>query len=121
MVPDAVTITLITTAGVVLASLLTYVATRGKTKTDAKAEMDARIDARMDKVMQDAWVQIDDLKRKIDHMENRQKERDGAFARILRTIANQWPNAHGPELDPVDIALVEDTIPTGWIRRGKIT
>lgn len=119
--------TLITTGGVIFSAILLFLSTHGKTKTDYKNELDKRIDARVGEQLSKAWERIDHLEKQseelesqYDTLERRQRERDGAFARILRAIANQWPSKTGPDLDPADIALVEDTIPTGWIRRDVL-
>ncbi|MBC6496121.1 hypothetical protein [Microbacterium sp. 4-7] len=40
-----------------------------------------------------------------------------AVARILRALFDQWPGGDTPNLDPADIAEIEDTIPPAWIRR----
>lgn len=114
-----------------ISGLVAWVSTRGKTKTDAKTALDARIDARVEKQLSEAWEQIDSQKKRIDELETTTKiqetqitalkehdtRRAGAFGRILRAIAAQWPTPDGPNLDPVDIQMVEDTIPPAWIRR----
>jgi hypothetical protein len=53
-------------------------------------------------------------------MQQTETRRTAAFARILRAIAQQWPTANGPDLDPMDIAVIEETIPTQWIRKTPI-
>lgn len=40
-----------------------------------------------------------------------------AVARILRALFDQWPGGETPNLDPADIAEIEDTIPPAWVRR----
>lgn len=40
-----------------------------------------------------------------------------AVARILRALFDQWPGGDTPNLDPADIAEIEDTIPPAWVRR----
>lgn len=113
--------TVIAVAGAVVAALsalLTYWATRGKTRTDAKTALDARIDARVNAQLDGAWKDIDRLKSAVSELTEKDRMKSAAFARILRAIANQWPTAHGPDLDPSDIALIEDTIPPTWLRRG---
>ena len=42
----------------------------------------------------------------------------GALSRIVRGLARQWPaDWPGPDLNPADIAIVEETIPAHWIRK----
>lgn len=40
-----------------------------------------------------------------------------AVARILRALFDQWPGRDVPNLDPADIAEIEDTVPPAWVRR----
>ncbi len=57
------------------------------------------------------------LRAELDATKERMSRRDSAFGRLLRAIAAQWRGAEGgPDLDPADIAEVEDTIPAAWIR-----
>lgn len=43
----------------------------------------------------------------------------GALSRIVRALARQWPpDWRAPALNPEDIAIVEESIPSQWIRRG---
>lgn len=96
-----------------LGIVITYYGTRGKTKSDAKTALDERIDARVKGELERVWARLDSV-------EKLAVRRSAAFARILRSIADQWPSGeHGPDLDPVDIAEIEDTIPPQWIRRGS--
>lgn len=99
--------------------VLTFLATRGKTRTDAKTALDARIDARVREQLDGAWSKIDALEKAVKDLEDRDKAKSGAFARILRAIERQWPTEHGPDLDPSDIALIEETIPPHWLRRNR--
>lgn len=93
-------------------------------EASAKALLDARIDERVAKQLEGAWADIDTLKSELKvqqelykKSEQRGTRRDGAITRILRDIARQWPNAEGPNLNPADIAEIEETIPTDWIRK----
>lgn len=95
------------------AAVLTFLATRGKTRADAKTALDARIDARVKAELERVYARLDDF-------EQRDSTRTSAFTRILRAIARQWPKPEGPDLDPSDIAAIEDTIPPQWIRRPTI-
>lgn len=77
-----------------------------------KAQIDAQIDARMKTELADAYARIDALEAE----QGAHSKQMSAVARILRAIARQWPDEAGPNLDPHDIALIEDTIPAHWIR-----
>ncbi|KAA0961196.1 hypothetical protein FQ142_10155 [Microbacterium sp. ANT_H45B] len=43
-----------------------------------------------------------------------------AVARILRALFDQWPGNDTPNLDPADIAEIEDAIPPAWVRRRAV-
>lgn len=106
------TIAIVSGMFLVLAGLVAYIGTRGKTKTDAKTALDARIDGRVKAELERVYARLDEF-------ENRDVRRTSAFTRILRAIAAQWTgDSTGPNLDPADIAEIEDTIPPQWIRRG---
>jgi hypothetical protein len=106
-----IVVALIAGSFVAFGALLTFFATRGKTQTDAKSSLDARIDARVKGELERVYGRLDEL-------EGTYTRKMSAVARILRAIADQWPDAHGPNLDPSDIAEIEDTIPVQWIRRN---
>lgn len=110
-------IAVIGAAALVLGAVLTFFATRGKTKTDAKTALDARIDKRVSEQLEGAWTEITALKADVATLTEKDRLKSSAFARILRAIARQWPTDHGPDLDPSDIALIEDTIPPTWLRK----
>ncbi|MFJ6429723.1 hypothetical protein [Microbacterium maritypicum] len=110
-------IAMIGAAALVLGAVLTFFATRGKTKTDAKTALDARIDKRVSEQLEGAWTEITTLKADVATLTEKDRLKSSAFARILRAIARQWPSDHGPDLDPSDIALIEDTIPPTWLRK----
>lgn len=110
-------IAMIGAAALVLGAVLTFFATRGKTKTDAKTALDARIDQRVSEQLERAWTEITTLKTDVATLTEKDRLKSSAFARILRAIARQWPSDHGPDLDPSDIALIEDTIPPTWLRK----
>ncbi|MFB4350435.1 hypothetical protein [Microbacterium sp. CR_7] len=112
-------IAVIGAAALALGAVLTFFATRGKTKTDAKTALDARIDARVSEQLEGAWTEITTLKADVATLTEKDRLKSSAFARILRAIARQWPTDHGPDLDPSDIALIEDTIPPTWLRRAR--
>lgn len=114
--------TIITIIGAVVGGagvVLTFLATRGKTKTDAKTALDARIDERVSDQLEGAWTEIRQLKKDVETLTEKDRLKSGAFARILRSIARQWPTDHGPDLDPADIALIEETIPPTWLRKAR--
>lgn len=110
-------IAMIGAAALALGAVLTFFATRGKTKTDAKTALDARIDKRVSEQLEGAWTEITALKADVATLTEKDRLKSSAFARILRAIARQWPSDHGPDLDPSDIALIEDTIPPTWLRK----
>lgn len=102
-----------------ISALLVYLATRGKTRMDAKTAHDARIDQRMAAELERVYARMDEQDKAIAEA---RKEAEAAKAtaservrqisalrRILHQIAEQWPDSHGPDLDPGDIAKVEDT------------
>lgn len=119
---DAQTIiAVIGAVALVLGGMLTFLATRGKTKADAKTALDERIDKRVSEQLEGAWTEITSLKTDVATLTEKDRLKSSAFARILRAIARQWPTDHGPDLDPSDIALIEDTIPPTWLRRPRTT
>jgi len=88
------------------------------TAATAKASIEAQIDARVESQLTGAWEEIDDLKKRLTGVERRETRRSGAFTRILRAIASQWPaGTPGPHLDPQDIAEIEETIPPSWLHK----
>lgn len=102
--------------------IVLIVKSRGENRTaesNAKVALDARIDARVSTQLNEAWGEIKQLKSDFKELQTRQVRRDGAITRILRAIANQWPNSDGPNLDPSDIVEIEETIPAQWIRKPK--
>ena len=111
-----------------VASLATVVVlflkSRGENQTalsSTKNLLDARIDARVSEQLEGAWQKIDAMSLQIDNLEDRETRRSGAITRILRDIARQWPGIEGPNLNPSDIAEIEETIPSSWIRRSPST
>lgn len=55
---------------------------------------------------------------RMDALELRVAARDKAFANILQAAADQWPKEiPGPVFDDADIEILEDTIPSQWLRR----
>lgn len=84
-------------------------------KAVTKAQIDARIDERVDEQLESAYARIDALEKE----QQAHTLQMSAVARILRAIARQWQGEHGPDLDPGDIALIEETIPAHWIRARR--
>lgn len=94
--------------------IATYLATKGRTQTDMKTALDKRIDERVKGELERVYGRLDEV-------ETLYTRKMSAVARILRAIAAQWPDTHGPNLDPRDIEEIEDTIPVQWIRRNPST
>lgn len=66
-----------------------------------------------------ASLQVTPVRAELAEERELRRRRDSAFGRLLRAIAAQWQgDAGGPDLDPADIAVVEDTIPAAWMRGG---
>lgn len=130
MSEPAIIVAIITGAVTLFGSVLLFVSTRGKTVVDSKQALDARIDERVGKQLDVAWKKIDELtttvdqnktemdgmQQAIDDLNTRDKRKMSAVARIFKAIQRQWPTSTGPNLDPADIAEIEDTIPPEWIR-----
>lgn len=98
----------------VLGGLITLQGARGKTRADAKTALDERIDERVS-------AELARVYQRLDVVERTSTKKMSAVARVLRSIAKQWPDPHGPNLDPADIADIEDTIPPTWLRRPRST
>lgn len=121
----------VTIAGVIStlgATIALVIKSRGENKNaasnantaseNAKQALTDKIDARIAEQLKAAWAEIEGLKTRFKDMESRENRRTGAFTRILRAIAQQWPlDGHGPDLDPADISEIEETIPPSWIRK----
>ena len=62
---------------------------------------------------------IDELRIKVETILTREARWMAAVARIFRRIDALWPTEAGPDLDPADIAALEDTevLPPHWKRR----
>jgi hypothetical protein len=112
-VSDPVIIAIITAAALAIGSLLTFLGSRA----NSRSAIDKRIDERVSAELSTAWARIDALEVK----QTTHAHQMGAVGRVLRAIAGQWPNEHPPNLNPADIALIEDAIPAHWIRSQKET
>lgn len=99
-----------TIAGSLIGAVLLFLGTRGKTQADRKTALDTLIDKRVQSELERVY-------KRIDQVEEAHTRKMSAVARILRAIASQWPDVHGPDLDPADLAEVEETIPPAWMRR----
>lgn len=103
-----------------ISALFLYVKSRGDNalaQASAKNALDLAIDDRIDKQLKLAWAEIDVLKADVKALQTTQSRRDGAITRILKALASQWPDPHGPKLDPDDMAIIEETVPVQWLRR----
>ena len=119
----------VTAFGVVIGSGITFLGVWLKLRSDGRAlsqQLDAQIDERIARELKEAWARIDAQQARIGALEQADEERAlkhaaqmGAVGRILRAIQRQWPIDNGPDLDPHDIALLEDTIPAAWLRPRK--
>lgn len=80
----------------------------------ANLELNKYIDGRVDALVEE---RIGDVRQELADLKASDRLRTSAMTRILRAIAGQWPQGHpGPILDPADIAAVEETIPSQWLR-----
>lgn len=107
-------IALITGVLLLLGTLATVWGVRSSSKSNAKTALDARIDARV-------ASELERVYKRLDEYEETHTKKMSAVARILRQIAEQWPTPHGPDLDPRDLAEIEETIPPQWLRRPAAT
>lgn len=62
------------------------------------------------------WVNLNDRVTILETEALQHKAQMGAVSRILHAIADQWPNHEGPDLDPMDMKLIEEAIPPLWVR-----
>ena len=116
MTPE-ITVAIISGAFLLLGGLVTFIATRGKTRSDAKSAMDARIDARVKEELDRVYKRIADMEKTVEEVQSTHTRKMSAVARILRQIAHQWVgDPGGPELDPNDIAEIESAMPFKWIK-----
>lgn len=119
----------ITAFGVVIGAAIAFLGVWLKLRADGRAlaqQIDTQIDERIARELKEAWARIDAQQARIIALEKTDEERAlkhaaqmAAVGRILRAIQRQWPDDNGPDLDPHDIALLEDTIPAAWLRPRK--
>lgn len=143
MIGDQTVASLVSIVGalaIVLAAIITVRGARGKEDSQVRDEWDQRIDDRVDRMLaryeaevaqaiQDAATAKSDAaaarteaaaaKTEAASLRGAYDRMKSAVASILRAIAAQWPTDHGPDLDPKDIAALEDTIPAKWIRKKE--
>ena len=106
-------------------TIVLFLKSRGENRhnlSNTKSALDARIDERIGQQLSVAWERIDEVEAAFKALETRENRRTGAITRILRAISQQWPiDKTGPDLDPIDISEIEETIPPSWIRRRPRT
>jgi hypothetical protein len=80
---------MIMAASAILGTIITFISTRGRTRSDAKTSLDSRIDARVEKQLQTAWEQIDKQASQITGLkgQNKQQARQIAELRAHASIA----------------------------------
>jgi hypothetical protein len=78
----------------------------------ANLELNKYIDARVDRLV---GQQVAPLTARIEKAE----AKAGAASRIIRAIALVWrPEYDTPDIDPADVEIVGERVPTHWIRRS---
>ena len=98
-----------------------FLKSRGENRaavSNSKNALDERIDARVSAQLESAWTRIDAMEGLVRDLETRESRRTNSITRILRDIAKQWPHLDGPKLNPIDIAEIEETIPSAWIKKN---
>lgn len=116
------TIVVALVAGVVtvMGALLGLVGVLSKTSADRRTAQEIRLDARMDAALAAQDRRIAEQDKTIEDLRELLKQKMGAVGRIFRQIRDQWTgDPHGPNIDPADIAEIEDVLPPEWIRRGR--
>lgn len=108
----------------IIGTLATLVGALTKSGTDRRTAQEVRLDARMDAALAAQDKVIARQNTEIEGMKVMLARKMGAVGRIFRQIRDQWTgDPHGPNIDPADIAELEDTevLPREWIRRGSKT
>lgn len=113
----------------IIGTIAGLVGALSKNSGDRRTAQELRLDARMDAAMtaQDRRIAEQDRRmtsqdETIAELQELLKRRLSAVANIFRAIRDQWVgDASGPNLDPADIAELEDTevLPREWIRRHR--
>lgn len=121
-------------AGIGATAFFTYLGTRGKTQSEHRTALESRVDERVAALMDADQKRIEKLENDRDELDAKVasqgetiraltdevaswQRRWGAVGRVFRALAAQWTGPHMPNLDPLDLAELEDTIPPQWIRR----
>lgn len=116
--------------GVVSAALLAALAGLLKARADrqvavanleaqqavTKAQIDQQIDDRTLAELARLNGEVDELRVQLTTVQRQYTAWKAAVARVLHAIAEQWAGDGGPNIDPGDIAILEDTIPLRWMR-----
>lgn len=106
---------LIAGGAAVLVALLSLIGLLVKNGGDRRTGMEARLDKRIDDALADQKETIEEQAEEIKTLKAQMR----AVGRVLRATAEQSTDPRGPDIDPADIALLEDTevLPPSWIRR----
>lgn len=111
----------------VIGALAALVGALTKTGSDRRTAQEIRMDARMDAALavQDKRIaeqdkKIEEQAETITGLKLLLDRKLATVGRILRQIREQWTgDPHGPNIDPADIAELEEVFPPEWIRRGQ--
>ncbi len=86
-----------------------------------KQQIDQQIDQRLAAEVERLNGELDDLRGEMAALTAKFSQWKAADARVFHAIAAQWTGDGGPDIDPDDIAILEDTIPLRWLRRRRTT
>lgn len=86
-----------------------------------KQQIDQQIDQRLAAEVERLNGELDDLRGEMGALTAKFSQWKAAVARVFHAIAAQWTGDGGPDIDPDDIAILEDTIPLRWLRRRRTT
>lgn len=86
-----------------------------------KQQIDAQIDQRLAGEVERLSGELEELRQEMTTLTSKFSQWKAAVARVFHAIAAQWTGDGGPDIDPADIALLEDTIPLRWMRRRART
>ena len=86
-----------------------------------KQQIDQQIDQRLAAEVERLNGELDDLRSEMGALTAKFSQWKAAVARVFHAIAAQWTGEGGPDIDPDDIAILEDTIPLRWLRRRRST
>ncbi len=110
----------------IIGTLAGLVGAMAKTGSDRRTAQEIRLDKRIDAVIaaQDKRLAEQDKRlaeqeTALDSMTQLLDKKLATVGRILRQIREQWTgDPHGPNIDPADIAELEEVFPPEWIRRA---